>query len=641
MLFLVLLMVHFALEVARGEGLATYPKWSKVELQFSGPNSTGMGTPNPFQIQVDVTFTGPGSQVFVVPAFYDGDGNGGIDGNVWKVRFSPNATGTWDYTTNSAEGSLNGLNGSFAVSETAGCQSSLGNGLPNFSCVGRLEHVNGHYLKFAEGPYWLKGGVNEPEDFLVPGKNAGFSSKNEAIYYLAETGINSIYLMLNNVDGDRRNIWPWVGADQEEAKSNHERFDLVKLAEWENIFNYIEGQGLVIHIVFEDDQAWTGFNRAMYYREMVAHFGHHNGLYWNLAEEYNEVYSSTEMKNFAQQLRDLDPYDHPLTVHQQGPLSNWDPFVGDARFDLTSFQTGEGAQNSAAVQWYNKVGAASKTIPVSFDESTRLLTADERDEFRHVSWSIYTGGGITEVYTRFSTPGVGYQDYDPILKDLARAREYINALTFWEMSPKNNLLESGAGYVFAKPGETYLVYLPDGGSMTLDLAGSSNTYQAEWFNPRNGSTQPIGSVPGGATYATSAPDNQDWVLILQNALPSAPQITSSPSLQATVGELYQYDVEADGSPYPTFSLVSGPQGMIIDPISGLVEWTPQNPGDYQVEVQAINSEGSDAQVYTLQVEARATETPIPSGTPTDDPPEDTPTPEPAEFAIFVPYVSKE
>ena len=397
MLFFVCLIGLFGGGPARSEELATYPKWSKVELGFSGPNSSGMGQPNPFQIQVDVTFTGPGSQVFVVPAFYDGDGVGGMDGNAWKVRFSPNAAGTWDYVTNSSEGSLDGLSGSFEVSDTAGCQSTLANSLPNLACVGRLEHIDGHYLKFADGPFWLKGGVNEPEDFLVPGRNAGFSTKNEAIDYLADMGINSIYLMLNNVDGDRRNIWPWVGDDQEEAKVNHERFDLAKLAEWENMFNYIESKGLVIHIVFEDDQAWTGFNRSMYYREMAARFGHHNGLYWNLAEEYNEVYSSTEIKNFAQLLRDLDPYDHPLTVHQQGPLSNWDPFVNDARFDLTSFQTGEGAQNSAAVQWYNKVEAASKIIPVAFDESTRLLTADERDEFRHVSWSIYTGGGITEV----------------------------------------------------------------------------------------------------------------------------------------------------------------------------------------------------------------------------------------------------
>jgi hypothetical protein len=37
---------------------------------------------------------------------------------------------------------------------------------------------------------------------------------------------------------------------------------------------------------------------------MVARFGHHNGLYWDLAEEYNEVYTADQMKTFAQLLRD-------------------------------------------------------------------------------------------------------------------------------------------------------------------------------------------------------------------------------------------------------------------------------------------------------------------------------------------------
>ena len=205
----------------------------------------------------------------------------------------------------------------------------------------------------------------------------------------------------------------------------------------------------------------------------------------------------------------------------------------------------------------------------------------------------------------------------------------------------NNLLDNGTGYVFAKPGETYLVYLPDGGSLMLDLVGGNNTYQAEWFDPRNGTIQTIGSVPGGSAYATAAPDSQDWVLLLQNTQPSAPQITSLPPLQGMVGELYEYDVEADGSPYPTFSLVSRPQGMIIDSISGLIEWTPQDQGEFEVKVQAENTEGSDLQVYTLKVVARPTSTPFPSSTPPDAPPEATKTPKPLGFAIFIPFVHRD
>ena len=621
--------------------LDTFPKWSKVEIEFTGPYSLGMGSPNPFQIEMDVTFTGPTGQIFTVPGFYDGDGAGSLDGDIWKVRFSPNTAGAWTYLTSSTEGSLNNLNGTFQVSDTNGCQTKTSGGLPNFACVGRLEYTGEHYLKFTEGPYWLKGGVNEPEDFLGPGVNAGFGSKFAAVDYLAGTGINSMYLMLTNVDGDRQNLWPWVGYTQEEAKLNHERFDVAKLEDWENTFTYIQQKGLVLHIVFEDDSAWTGFNRSMYYHEIVARFGHHNGLYWNLAEEYNEVYSAAQMKDYAQILSDFDAYDHPITVHQQGGLSNWDPFVGDSRFDLTSFQTGEplpigdSPQNSPAVDWFNKVEKSSRTIPVAFDESTRNLTSDERDMFRHIAWSIYTGGANFEVFTRLS--GSSYLDFDLILEDLVRARKYIDDLSFWEIRPNNELLLSGDGYVFTQLGETYLVYLPDGGSISLDLSGSDSVFDAEWFNPRSGAIQSIGYVSGGASHGFSAPDSLDWVLLLNIDQSSPPQIISTPPTQGTVGQLYLYDVDSNGFPVPTFELINAPQGMTINPTSGLIEWIPVTNGEFLVDIQAENAAGSDSQEFTIVV----AHPPSPTSKPTIEPiPTITPPPDSADIFIYLPVAQK-
>ena len=165
-LLLLFIGLIFAWYSASSLELDTYPKWSKVELEFSGPESLGMGDPNPFQIPMEVAFTGPDSQVYTVPAFYDGDGAGGLDGTVWKVRFSAGDTGTWTYLTTSGEESLDGFSGSFQVSGNIGCQPTLPNGLPDFSCTGRLEYSGEHYLQFTNGDYWLKSGANEPEDFI-------------------------------------------------------------------------------------------------------------------------------------------------------------------------------------------------------------------------------------------------------------------------------------------------------------------------------------------------------------------------------------------------------------------------------------------------------------------------------------------
>jgi hypothetical protein len=56
-----------------------------------------------------------------------------------------------------------------------------------------------------------------------------------------------------------------------------------------------------------------------------------------------------------------------------------------------------------------------------------------------------------------------------------------------------------------------------------------------------------------------------------------PAITSLPVTVATAGRIYLYDVEAtdpDPGDVLTFSLATAPAGMTIDPVTGLLQWTP-------------------------------------------------------------------
>jgi len=81
----------------------------------------------------------------------------------------------------------------------------------------------------------------------------------------------------------------------------------------------------------------------------------------------------------------------------------------------------------------------------------------------------------------------------------------------------------------------------------------------------------------------------------------APIIVSTPVTEATVGRPYIYDVEAAGNPLPTYALITHPNGMTIDPASGLISWTPTvaQEGNHDVEVEANNSEGSATQNFTV------------------------------------------
>jgi hypothetical protein len=81
----------------------------------------------------------------------------------------------------------------------------------------------------------------------------------------------------------------------------------------------------------------------------------------------------------------------------------------------------------------------------------------------------------------------------------------------------------------------------------------------------------------------------------------APEIVSTPATTTTVGQLYQYNVDATGVPAPTYELVAGPGDMTIDENTGLIQWTPTMPDDYEITVRATNIAGQDEQTFTLTV----------------------------------------
>jgi hypothetical protein len=111
----------------------------------------------------------------------------------------------------------------------------------------------------------------------------------------------------------------------------------------------------------------------------------------------------------------------------------------------------------------------------------------------------------------------------------------------------------------------------------------------------------IGSFGVVVRAANTAGEATQPFTIQVSAATQSPQITSSPLLNATRGYSYTYDVDADGSPEPAFSLVTAPTGMTIDAASGLIEWLPDTTGSYEVTVEALNSASADTQTFTVTV----------------------------------------
>ncbi len=234
-----------------------------------------------------------------------------------------------------------------------------------------------------------------------------WNAKKAAIDYLASKGVNSVYLVTNNISGDRNDTWPWVGTTTSEAIANSNRFNVAKLLLWEDFFSYVQQQGLVLHIILDDDSAWDLYDHTLYYRELVARFSHHPGIIWNIGEEANEIYTDAEQIAHANTIRNLDPYDHPVTVHR---MPTW-PFLGNSSFDLTSIQPIDGASdfsttdlgdlNALVISHRNLSISAGRPVPIMIDEIPRVTVVDEAAILKmrtEVLYPIFLGGGSHEIH---------------------------------------------------------------------------------------------------------------------------------------------------------------------------------------------------------------------------------------------------
>jgi hypothetical protein len=95
---------------------------------------------------------------------------------------------------------------------------------------------------------------------------------------------------------------------------------------------------------------------------------------------------------------------------------------------------------------------------------------------------------------------------------------YANRINLAKMTPRPDLCSTG--YCLANPvanGAEYLVYLPSGGTVTVNLSAAVGTLSIEWFNPDTGMSANGGTTTGGANHSFTAPFSGDAVLYIYTA----------------------------------------------------------------------------------------------------------------------------
>ena len=546
------------------------------ELCLTGPRVHEQDTPNPFyRYRLDVAVDGPEGD-YTIPGYFAADGNaaetGARAGDQWCARLKAYRPGTYRYTAALRSGDSVALRGGDEGEVLAQADGSFVVPAADTLVDGWLCYDPSGYPRFSEsGRHFLKTGTNSPENFLAAldfdgtysydtskafaktyaphaadwrdgdptwmgGKGRGIIG---AVNYLAEVGVNGVYALTNNIGGDARDVWMYVAHD------TLDRLDVSKLAQWQRVLDHADARGISVQLLTQEaenetllDGGDTGPLRQLYYRELVARFGHLSRVVWNLGEEngrtpWNEdpFQNDDQRRQMVEWFAANDPRRHPVVIHtlpdpeiQPGVLN---PLLGREDLDGLSMQIHHAEDvHDVILGWRTRSDSAGRRWMLAMDEIGPWYSGSLSDAVdpahdtlrKHVLWGALTAGAYgVEWYYGWHTDqhDLNAEDFrtrEGLYRQAHYARLTVESLPFAEMTPADELVDRG--WCLAKPDDVYLVYLPDGGISHLTLPDGE--WVAKWNEGPTGKLWEVRDVAAeGGRLRLEAPSEGDWVITVR------------------------------------------------------------------------------------------------------------------------------
>ncbi|MBI3969702.1 MAG: DUF4038 domain-containing protein [Chloroflexi bacterium] len=547
------------------------PCWAIHELTLRA----AADAENPFlEAALEGEFVAPSGRTMVVSGFYDGE-------DTWRLRFAPDEEGDWTYLLRghgvdvTARGRLQcvapegpGRHGFIRMHPENPYAFAYADGAPFFpmgdTCYGL--YTDSHLTAGLRRQY-LDTRQRQRFNFIR------FHIINSLTRAAAEPAWWPWTGTPDAPDLDRLNPAFFRGLDGvlRELAARRMHAELILL-------NFYQSPA---PLPFSDTGRWTPARERLWLRYLVARYAAFSTIFlWTLANEY-ETHPDGQYrldvpddpnwaKATARLIKQYDPYGHPATVHPVVSSSttgtrNRDPFeppwrIGgffgeDDAVDVLSQQTSmaagiETANWDETLQcWRGDAAGVEASIaadrvygkPVLNTENgyeylrgygTFRRQVHHTDKVRRASWRIVCAGGYFAAGF-MGTQGFGdaYERQEPderypfVVSDMGAAPQlsalydFFSGLPFWRTHPFAGV--EGDVVALASPGEVYVAYLPHGGRLTLDLSALHGRATGQWFNPRTGDWEPTMEVAAGVPCEFTAPDGEDWVLLVA-AAPTAP-----------------------------------------------------------------------------------------------------------------------
>ncbi|AWB67311.1 DUF5060 domain-containing protein [Saccharobesus litoralis] len=563
-----------------------------ITIKVDGPETSEQAKLNPFTDYRVVAEITQGNNTYQIRGYYAADGtaqeSSATQGNQWHIKFRPQFAGEWQYKVHFDTGSNIAL--SQNLNEGQPTEFDGQQGKIHVAANNDIEHdiltvKNGYFYYKNLNKGILKVGANSPENLLgyvdfdgtyrvaADTKDIGKASTknlhkyNEhaqdwqqgdpswqqgkgknligAVNYLANKGMNAIYFVTMNIGGDGKDVWPYVD------HNTLDRFDVSKLAQWEQVFQHMEDKNMIMHFILQEtenelllDKGDTGPKRKLYLNEMIARFAHHAGIIWNVGEENGPVHFSPEGQTpeqamaMASYIKNIDPYQQPVFIHTHASWKHKEEtlpkFMGFKDFDGLSLQVDQPKTVTKHItRWQEKAKEAGHPLAITMDEiglwHTGALPDSEdpnhdimRQQVMWPSFMLNSAGVEWYFGYKYAHNDLNAEDWrsrDLLWDQTFIAKQFFTDNNIFDLTTRC-VNQEGIYCLTNRDKSSAIIYTDNIENESLGNLSISGEYKARWFNPKSGQiheSSALVSIAGGKLINLQQPpksEQSDWALVL-------------------------------------------------------------------------------------------------------------------------------
>ena len=323
---------------------------------------------------------------------------------------------------------------------------------------------------------------------------------------------------------------------------DYSRFQVSYWQKFERALRFARDRDVIFSLVLDMNDsrvhpAQGSADEHRFIRYAVARFGAFSNITWDLGDDLDQYRDDGWTRATGTLIKELDPYRHLATSH---PVDNVHQDRTADWFDFTSFQEWSRTQHAFMLGERKEQARLGRIIPQTNEEYgyedhyplwANGLGSESADTLRRTAWEIVMAGGYQtsgETARRgtnvWPDTGGGWMngrgdDTMTMFKGYAHMVDFFTSFDWWDAEPHDELVNNG-NYCLAKPGETYAVYLPHAGYVTVRI--QPGQYGATWWEAATGRqiALPSFNVTAPSWTSPAAPGEGDWALLLRRRPPA-------------------------------------------------------------------------------------------------------------------------